>query len=144
MRILIVEDDIHIRVILCLTLKQFGQHEIEEATNGEEALKILSQEHSFDLILMDSMMPKKDGLQTLQEYFKIPLGQHSPIIFLSAKSGKEDIQKALDSGAIGYIKKPFDPRSICGQIEETLRKHKLKNLENSNIVVSIEKGKKTA
>ena len=127
MRILIVEDDIHIRAILCLTLRQLGQHEVEESRHGEEALEILSKDASFDLILMDGMMPRKDGIQTLYEYLQMPLDHHAPVIFLSAKSGKEDIQKALDLGAAGYIKKPFHPQDICRQIEEILQKDKSSN-----------------
>ena len=129
MRILIVEDDIHIRAILCLTLRQLGQHEVEESRDGKEALEILSRNTSFDLILMDCMMPKKDGFQTLQEYLQMPLDHHVPVIFLSAKSGKEDIQKALDLGAAGYIQKPFQPQDISRQIEEILKKDKSYNGE---------------
>ena len=144
MRILIVEDDIHIRSILCLTLRQLGQHEVEEASDGEEALKILSKEHTFDLILMDHMMPKKNGLQTLQEYLQMPLPNHTPIIFLSATLGRETIQKALDTGAIDYIQKPFHPQHICHEIEKIIQKYKSQQLKNNKTMFNIEERKKVS
>ena len=118
MNILLAEDDTSISIIAKLSLERIGSHTVTAAEDGNIALeKALTQK--FDLILLDGMMPGKDGLTVCREIQK-SLPQPPPIIFLSAKSQESDIREGLQSGAIGYIQKPFDPRTLNTEILKIL------------------------
>ncbi|MCB0393066.1 MAG: response regulator [Bdellovibrionales bacterium] len=119
MNILLAEDDSNISLIAKVALERMGGHKVTVAENGVLALE-LANTQSFDLILLDSMMPEKDGLATCIELKKNPKTQGTPIIFLSARSNENDIQQGLSAGAIGYISKPFEPTQICAVIKELL------------------------
>lgn len=100
--ILIVDDDEHLRHILSEKLLSEGFH-VQLAKNGEEALHSLTK-HPADLVLLDILMPKKDGLQTLKE---IRTGQladaNIPVIMLTNVSEKEMLAQALEMGVDDYI-----------------------------------------
>lgn len=121
MRILLAEDDIHISTIARIALEELGGHQVTLASDGEEALKIALSE-SFDVILMDEMMPKMNGLSVVREYNRQKGSQSDPIIFLSAKSQESDI-KDFRSSATGFIPKPFDPAQLCHLISTILGRH---------------------
>ncbi len=114
MKILLAEDDFNIVMVAKLSLERIGGHEVIHAADGVTALEMALKE-PFDLILLDSMMPGKDGLRVCQE-LKNEHHLETPIIFLSAKSQESDIRDGLASGALGYIQKPFDPRNLNDQI----------------------------
>ncbi len=118
MKILLAEDDSNIVVVIRMALQKLGGHVVIHAADGLKALD-LAQEQSFDLILLDSMMPGKDGLHVCRE-LKQERGLETPIIFLSAKSQESDIREGIEMGAIGYIQKPFDPKTICTKIDDLL------------------------
>ena len=113
MKILLAEDDHNVAVIMQLCLEKIGGHQVVHAEDGEAAVNRAKLE-SFDLILLDGMMPKKNGLIVAQELRE--MGLTTPLIFLTAKSDEPAYQKF---GA-GYIAKPFEPTLICGQIDEIL------------------------
>jgi len=118
MRILLAEDDPNISVIAKLSLEKIGGFDVTVVNNGESALsEALTQK--YDLILLDEMMPKMNGLSVCREY-KSQCAQPKPIIFLSAKSQESDIREFSDNG-IGFIPKPFDPTKISGQIMALLQ-----------------------
>lgn len=121
MKILLAEDDIHIQVITQLCLETLGKHNVEVAADGEQAL-ILAKQQSFDLIILDGMMPKKSGKEVAQELLKNQLFR-TPIIFLTAKSDPQELVE-LETLGIGRIAKPFDPQSICAEIDTLLSKQK--------------------
>lgn len=115
MKILLAEDDIHISTIAKLTLENLGQHQVVHVDNGEAALtKALTE--SFDVILLDEMMPKMNGLKVCEE-IKSQADNPPPIIFLSAKSQAQDVELFKKLGS-GYIAKPFDPMTLCQKISE--------------------------
>lgn len=118
MKILLAEDDSNIVVVIRMALQKMGGHTVVHAADGVKAVESALHE-PFDLILLDSMMPGKDGIKVCKE-LKLEHGIETPIIFLSAKSQESDIREGLDVGAIGYIQKPFDPRTICSKIDELL------------------------
>lgn len=118
MKILIAEDDTSIAMIAKLSLERLGGHTVVHAADGEQALQQATQQ-VFDLILLDGMMPKYDGL-TVCKTLRQNRGISTPIIFLSAKSQECEIKLALESGATGYIMKPFDPKLLSTQIKEIL------------------------
>ena len=118
MRILLAEDDPHISVIAKMALEKIGGYDVTVVSDGEQALQA-ALSGDFDLILLDEMMPKMNGLRVCQAY-KAQCLQPKPIIFLSAKSQESDIREFFENGA-GFIPKPFDPMKLSGQIEAVLR-----------------------
>jgi len=122
MKILLAEDDLNISTILSLSLEQLGNHTVVVAENGLIAINHL-QTSQFDLILLDGMMPVMNGIEacrTIKENLKL----NTPVIFLSARSDENARTEYLSLGACGFIEKPFDPSTICEQIEEILSEEK--------------------
>jgi DNA-binding response OmpR family regulator len=120
MKILIAEDDESIQSILQFALTRIGKHEVICTSNGEECLKAL-ENNSPDLILLDVMMPKLDGIETIKKIKTNQAHKNTTVLFLSAKTQKADELNALALGAKGYIYKPFDPVTISSTIEEYLK-----------------------
>ncbi len=116
-RLLVVDDEIRILKFLTSNLRTQG-YEVITASNGLEALK---QFHAIqpDLILLDILMPKMNGLDVLKEirgFSKVP------VIFLSAKGDERDKITGLDMGADDYIAKPFSPDELVSRIEAVMRR----------------------
>lgn len=119
-RILIVDDEPDIRDVLKLTLAELG-YTILEATNGEEALKIITSK-PLDLVLLDYKMPKLDGRQVVQRVKSDLLLRHLPIIMVTGKGELEDKIGGLDAGADDYITKPFEPKELLARIRMVLKR----------------------
>jgi two-component system phosphate regulon response regulator PhoB len=119
-RILIVEDEPEIREMIRFTLEPKGFH-IDEAENAQEARKLLSHQ-TFDLILMDWMLPGRSGLEFTREIKQRNQTQSPPIIMLTAKADESDKVEGLDSGADDYITKPFSPRELAARIKAVIRR----------------------
>ncbi|AFL99961.1 response regulator with CheY-like receiver domain and winged-helix DNA-binding domain [Desulfitobacterium dehalogenans ATCC 51507] len=117
-KILIADDEDEIRDLLAIYLKCEG-FEVTTAADGIEALQML-QKIDFDLIILDIMMPRLDGIQTC---IKIRKDNGIPIIMLSAKS--EDVDKilGLNTGADDYVTKPFNPLEIVARVKSQLRRY---------------------
>jgi DNA-binding response OmpR family regulator len=120
MKILLAEDDINISTIMAITLEQIGNHQVTVVEDGDSAVKEV-QRNSYDLVILDGMMPKLDGFETCKK-IKTELKLKMPVIFLSAKSDEESKAISKNLGAIGYIEKPFDPNQVCEQIDNILKK----------------------
>ena len=121
MNILLAEDDPNISTIAKMALEQLGGHNVIHVDNGEEALNLaLNPPHHFDVILLDEMMPGLNGIAVCQQY-KEQSENHSPVIFLSAKSQASDVREFRDLGE-GFIPKPFDPTTLNQAIAEVLEK----------------------
>lgn len=118
MNILLAEDDENIVLVIKMSLEKLGGHTVTRVADGEQAVA-KALESNYDLILLDSMMPKKDGMKACAELKQIHKIE-TPIIFLSAKSQETDIRDSLALGAIGYIQKPFDPKNINQKINEIM------------------------
>ena len=116
-RLLVVDDEIRILNFLRSNLKALG-YEVVTASNGLEALE---QFHATqpDLILLDILMPKMNGLDVLKE---IRGFSRVPVIFLSAKGNERDNIAGLDMGADDYIAKPFSPDELVSRIEAVMRR----------------------
>ena len=118
-KILLVEDNALNREIARETLNEYGMI-VDEATNGEEALKICKEiiakgpEYYHDIILMDVQMPIMDGYQTSTEIrkFDVEKTRRVPIIAMTANAFAEDKKKALDSGMDAHVAKPFDIKHL--------------------------------
>lgn len=113
MRILIVEDEVGILQFLQQGLEEEG-YTIEIATDGEKALELLTNE-SFDLVLLDWMLPKLTGLEVCKAYRL--QNKTSPVIFLTAKDTVQEIIEGLQAGANDYIKKPFSFDELVERIK---------------------------
>lgn len=125
--ILVVDDDKEIVGAIEIYLKKEG-YNILKAYNGNQALKIVN-ESDIHLIILDIMMPDKDGIETLEEIRK---DKSIPVILLSAKSEDYDKIGGLNSGADDYITKPFNPLELIARVNSNLRRYvTLGALENN-------------
>ncbi|SJZ80774.1 response regulator transcription factor [Garciella nitratireducens] len=116
--ILVVDDDKEIANAIEKLLNLEG-YEVVKAYNGIEVLDILVM-NNIQLILLDVMMPKLDGLSTMM---KIRLNKNIPIIILSAKSENSDKILGLSMGADDYVTKPFDPQELVARVKSQLRRY---------------------
>ena len=119
-KILIVDDEAHIRMLLTQTLEEFEDYDVEiiTAENGQKGLDLIVSEKP-DLVLLDVMMPFKNGFEVCQEA-KVVHKSKSYIMILTAKGQEFDKNKGLESGADMYLTKPFDPDEIVKKAEEVL------------------------
>ena len=119
-RILVAEDEHDIRELIAFTLT-FAGHEITQAPNGAEAVK-LAQQVKPDLIMMDVRMPRMTGYEACRVMKDMDDIKDIPVVFLSAKGQDDEIQTGIDAGAIAYILKPFAPEELTTQVTELLQK----------------------
>lgn len=112
-----MEDDRRVRRATALALADEG-YDVVEAEDGEQALALLTQ-HRPDLVLLDIMMPGRDGYEVCREIRKT---SDVPIIFVTAKSDTVDVVVGLESGGDDYITKPFAPRELIARIRALLRR----------------------
>lgn len=126
--IMIAEDDFKIRQMITLFLNGNGFNVIQ-AEDGEKALEIFYKNNEeIDLILLDVMMPNRDGFSVLKEIRK---GYSIPIIILTAKDQEYDQIQGFSNGADDYISKPFSPTILLARIQSVLRRS---NKDNNEII----------
>ena len=118
MRILLVDDDSELRSQLEISLKH-QRYEIETAADGEAALDRLF-EGSYDLIILDIMLPKIDGLAILRDIRRAEI--KTPVLMLTARGSLSDRVEGLDSGADDYLPKPFAMSELMARIRSLLRR----------------------
>jgi len=117
--VLLVDDEPHIRRIGELSLKGVGKWKPLLASSGAEAIEI-AQREAPDLILLDVMMPGMDGHATLAQLRASDTTARIPVIFMTAKVQKHEVDKYLAAGAVGVIPKPFDPMGLPAMILQIL------------------------
>lgn len=121
-KLLIVDDEAHIRMLIEQTLEDLEDEGVELlfAENGEQALNIIQNEKP-NLVFLDVMMPKMNGMEVCQKVKK-ELGLNEVyIILLTAKGQEVDRQKGLEMGANKYMTKPFDPDEMLAIAEDILK-----------------------
>lgn len=116
-RILIAEDEAPLRNLVRMSLEANG-HQVTVVGNGEEALASFIAT-PFDLVILDIMMPKMDGLEVCRE---IRRRSETPVIMITALGSTEDLVKGLETGADDYIAKPFTFREVQARINAILRR----------------------
>ncbi|WP_372964248.1 response regulator [Marinobacter sp.] len=121
-RILCVEDDPDIRAIAELALQDVGGFTAVLCGSGKEAIRV-APDFKPDLILLDVMMPEMDGPKTLQELRKLEAIGSTPVIFMTARIQRSEIEEYLALGAIGVIPKPFDPMTLADDIRRLFNEH---------------------
>lgn len=139
--IYIVEDDKNIREIESYALKNSG-YEVEEFDRARPFESRLL-EHQPDLVLLDIMLPDKDGLEVLKKIRRNPDTKRLPVIMVTAKSTELDKVKGLDNGADDYITKPFGIMELISRVKAILRRSKHeeeeRNMELREILLDTEK-----
>lgn len=120
-KLLIVDDEAHIRMLLEQTLEDLEDEGVNffSAENGEEALKII-QEETPQLVFLDVMMPKMNGMEVCRKVKKELKLNDVFIVLLTAKGQELDRQKGQEVGADLYMTKPFDPEVILDKAKEIL------------------------
>lgn len=116
--ILIVDDEPNIVISLEFLMKREGFN-VAVATDGEDAIKTMEADKP-DLVLLDVMMPRKDGYEVCQQIRATPDWQSVKIVMLSAKSRDTEIAKGLALGADAYITKPFSSKDLVQQVKRLL------------------------
>ena len=115
-RVLVCDDDESVRSLLEVSLS--FDHDVVTVANGQEALDHLRSDPTVDVLLLDVMMPVKDGLATLRELRADASLGTLPVIMLTAKAQDADARSGLDAGADEYVTKPFDPLELEQLIEQ--------------------------
>jgi len=118
--IAIIEDEVDIADMLSYHLRREG-FEVISASTGDAGMNLLRKQKP-DLVLLDLMLPNKDGLQICREMKASPVLQQIPIIMVSAKSEESDIVLGLGMEADDYITKPFSPRELVARVKTVLRR----------------------
>lgn len=130
--ILIVDDDKEIRDLISLYLEA-DRFYTDKATDGVEAL-IKLEEKKYSLVILDIMMPKKDGIETIIEIRK---KYKMPVIFLTAKSQEIDMINGLTLGADDYISKPFSSLELIARVKAQLRRYTILNLNSDEKIIRV-------
>jgi two-component system, OmpR family, alkaline phosphatase synthesis response regulator PhoP len=120
-KLLIVDDEPHIRMLIEQTLEDLEDEEVIffTADNGEEALEIIKEERP-QLVFLDVMMPKMNGMEVCRRVKKELAFNDVYIILLTAKGQELDRQKGKEVGADLYMTKPFDPEAILSKARQVL------------------------
>ncbi len=111
--VLIVDDSLSMRSVIKKTIRVSGFKvgEYFEAADGKEALKILADAW-VDLVLTDINMPNMDGLELIAEMHNDQILRSIPVVMVTTEGSEKSVQKSMEMGAKGYIKKPFQPEDI--------------------------------
>ena len=121
-RVLIVDDDEDVRNITELAASRLGKWETTLAANGVEALE-KARSDPPDVILLDVMMPELDGPATLVRLREDPATAGVPVIFLTAKAQRGEVESYKALGACGVIVKPFEIRNFVAQVRQIVEDH---------------------
>ncbi|QTH46415.1 response regulator [Cohnella sp. LGH] len=117
-KLLVAEDESALRMLLADTLEDEG-YEVDLACDGEEALERIAV-GSYDLIVLDNMMPKYTGYEVIEKARQLPDGKHLKILMLTAKSQQAERDRVLLAGANDFMSKPFSPLALVQKIGEML------------------------
>src|SRR5215475_132500 len=132
-RIMVVEDENHIAEGLRFNLEAEG-HGVEIAGNGEEAVKrLLLKREPYDLLVLDVMLPGKDGFAVARELRLAHL--YIPLLMLTARGRPEDVLKGFESGADDYLPKPFNLDILIARVTSLLRRKKWMQASVENVHV---------
>ena len=131
-KILVVEDDAHIRRLLKATMQRAG-HDVVEAADARQALALLDIEHP-DVVLLDLGLPDRDGLELIEP---MRLRSTATLIVVSAREDSAEKVTALDLGADDYVTKPFDTEELLARIRTALRHQRIAKTDDQAAVVDV-------
>jgi DNA-binding response OmpR family regulator len=134
-RILVIEDEIDIQALLRYNLQREGYDPVV-ASSGEDGLHE-ARRRPFDLVLLDLMLPDRDGLEVCRAMRQVKGMTHAPIIILTAKGDESDVVLGLGMGADDYVTKPFRVKELMARIKVRLSRHRDEDIkaEQQRIVV---------
>lgn len=115
--VLVADDEPYIGRIIQLKLED-GPYRVELVLDGRAAMERLRSRDTFDLVLLDIMMPHMSGLDVLRELRKLPHRTDIPVIVLTAKGQEADRERAERYGATDFMTKPFSPKKLLARIDE--------------------------
>ena len=118
-RILVADDEPHIRRILT-TLLEAASFEVDPVADGPTALEHLEGDGTYDLVLLDIMMPGATGLEVLDRMRALEHRRGVPVVILTAKGQDADRDEAFNLGADDFVTKPFSPKKLLARIDEIL------------------------
>lgn len=118
-KLLVVDDDADVRGLLRVTLAKLG-HEITVAARGEEGLRLAASD-SYDLIVLDLMMPDLDGYEVTRRLRADSKTQNTPILILTARAQTADFDAAVEAGADSYLAKPYDADILYRRVADLLK-----------------------
>lgn len=133
MKLLIVDDEVMIRQVLC-EYAEFEGYETDEAEDGMEAVK-KCKETLYDLVIMDVMMPKLDGFSAVKEIKKVA---DIPVIMLSARSEEYDKLFGFELGIDDYVVKPFSPKEVMARVAAVIKRKQRPEQANKNDALKFE------
>ena len=119
-RVLYVEDEPDIREVAQLALEAVGGLTVQACDSGQQALDLVAG-FDPDVILLDVMMPGMDGPATLAALRALPAIAETPVVFMTAKVQAREIAEYLEFGAIGVIRKPFDPMTLADELRRMVQ-----------------------
>ena len=117
-RILLAEDEEVLRMLVVDTLED-EDYIIDEAADGGEAMELF-QNHSYDLVILDYMMPVYTGLEVIKQIRNTETEEHTKILMLSAKNQSYEQEQILQTGADYFMAKPFSPMKLLELVEDIL------------------------
>ena len=121
-RVLVVDDTASIRFLIRTNLELAG-HEVDEAVDGVDCLAILrGRDVMPDLITVDVMMPRLDGVATVTAIRADPLTRDIAVVMVSTQGQTADIQRATEAGVDAYVTKPFDPDFLVRTVDEVIER----------------------
>lgn len=121
-RILMVEDDLDIQAVAQLALEAVGGFTVTMCSSGGAAINV-APGFNPDLVLLDVMMPGMDGPSTLKALRALPQTAGTPVIFMTAKAQRYEVEHYIALGALGVITKPFDPMTLAATINTLWNQH---------------------
>ena len=121
MRVLIVEDEPRLAENIARSLRESAGYAVDVAADGQEGL-FLAESNTYDVALLDLMLPKMDGMQLLTRIRQA--GQHTPVLVLTARDDKESVVALLNAGADDYLTKPFDLGELLARTKALIRRGK--------------------
>jgi two-component system, OmpR family, response regulator len=115
--IIYADDERDIRTIAVMALSELGGLQVEECSSGLEALERSSASRP-DLIVLDVMMPGMDGVETYKRLRELPGMADTPVVFMTAKAMRHELDALRKLGVAGVIAKPFDPLTLPAKLQE--------------------------
>jgi DNA-binding response OmpR family regulator len=128
-KILIADDEQKIREVL-REYAEFEGHEVEEAVDGMQVVELVKN-NTFDIIIMDIMMPRLDGFSACKEVRKI---SPTPVLMLSARGEEYDKLFGFEMGADDYVVKPFSPKEVLARVNAIIKRNQTQVAQNDTIV----------
>ena len=121
MRVLIIEDEVRLAENVARSMRESASYAVDIASDGQEGL-FLAESNAYDLIVLDLMLPKLDGIELLRRIRQA--GQHTPVLVLTARDDKESVVALLNTGADDYLTKPFDLGELMARAKALIRRGK--------------------